>query len=43
MYDIPSKENVSKVVVDEGTITGESEPLIIYGKNDQPVSANNKE
>ena len=43
MYDIPSKDNVTKVVVDEGTISGESEPLVIYGNNDQPVAANNKE
>lgn len=30
MYDIPSKENVAKVVVDEAMIKGESEPLIVY-------------
>jgi len=30
MYDLPSMENVAKVVVDESVIKGESEPLIIY-------------
>jgi ATP-dependent Clp protease ATP-binding subunit ClpX len=30
MYELPSLENVSKVVVDEKTIAGESEPLLIY-------------
>jgi len=30
MYDLPSLENVSKVVVDEAVITGESDPYIIY-------------
>ena len=30
MYDLPSLENVSKVVIDEGTITGESDPILIY-------------
>jgi ATP-dependent Clp protease ATP-binding subunit ClpX len=30
MYDLPSMENVSKVVIDEGIIKGESEPLLIY-------------
>ncbi len=30
MYDLPSMENVAKVVVDEGVIKGESEPLFIY-------------
>ncbi len=30
MYDLPSIENVSKVVVDEAVIKGESKPLLIY-------------
>jgi ATP-dependent Clp protease ATP-binding subunit ClpX len=30
MYNIPSVENVSKVVIDESVITGESEPLLVY-------------
>jgi ATP-dependent Clp protease ATP-binding subunit ClpX len=30
MYDLPSMENVTKVVIDEGVINGESKPLIIY-------------
>ncbi len=30
MYDLPSAENISKVVVDEGVIQGESEPYIVY-------------
>jgi ATP-dependent Clp protease ATP-binding subunit ClpX len=30
MYDLPSMENVSKVVVDEAVIKGESSPYIIY-------------
>jgi ATP-dependent Clp protease ATP-binding subunit ClpX len=30
MYKIPSEENVSKVVVDESVIKGESEPLLVY-------------
>jgi ATP-dependent Clp protease ATP-binding subunit ClpX len=34
MYDIPSIENLSKVVVDEGTINGETPPILIY--QDQP-------
>lgn len=35
MYDIPSAENVSKVVIDGSVITGDSEPLIVYEKNEQ--------
>jgi ATP-dependent Clp protease ATP-binding subunit ClpX len=30
MYDLPSMEDVSKVVVDEAVISGESEPYMIY-------------
>ncbi len=30
MYDLPSMDNVSKVVVDEAVINGESAPLLIY-------------
>jgi len=37
MYELPSLENVSKVVVDETTIKGESKPLVIY--DNQPEQA----
>jgi len=30
MYRLPSLENVQKVIVDEGVILGDSEPLILY-------------
>jgi ATP-dependent Clp protease ATP-binding subunit ClpX len=30
MYEIPSAENISKVVVDENVILGKSEPLLVY-------------
>ena len=32
MYDLPSLEDVEKVVIDESVIAGQSEPLMIYGK-----------
>ncbi|MCC5879482.1 MAG: ATP-dependent protease ATP-binding subunit ClpX [Idiomarina sp.] len=32
MYDLPSLEDVSKVVIDETVIKGESDPILIYGK-----------
>ena len=39
MYELPSMENVSKIVVDETTIRGESKPLVIYdSKQDQAAS-----
>jgi len=41
MYELPSLENVGKVVIDSGVITGESEPLLIY-ENEEPAKlANN--
>nr|VFK50713.1 MAG: ATP-dependent Clp protease ATP-binding subunit ClpX [Candidatus Kentron sp. TUN]VFK53248.1 MAG: ATP-dependent Clp protease ATP-binding subunit ClpX [Candidatus Kentron sp. TUN]VFK54050.1 MAG: ATP-dependent Clp protease ATP-binding subunit ClpX [Candidatus Kentron sp. TUN] len=30
MYDLPSMERISKVVVDEGLISGKSDPIFIY-------------
>ncbi|AOM00743.1 MULTISPECIES: ATP-dependent Clp protease ATP-binding subunit ClpX [Cobetia] len=35
MYDIPSEENVSKVVVDESVIAGDSKPLLIYSQSEE--------
>ncbi len=37
MFDLPSLENVVKVVVDEGTIVSDTPPLLIY--SDQPKVA----
>ncbi|MEO8039740.1 MAG: ATP-dependent Clp protease ATP-binding subunit ClpX [Betaproteobacteria bacterium] len=34
MFDLPSMKNVQKVVIDEGSITGDIKPLLIY--SDQP-------
>ena len=39
MYELPSLETVAKVVVDEGAITGDSEPLLIYEGVDQHYKA----
>ncbi|MDH5784656.1 MAG: ATP-dependent Clp protease ATP-binding subunit ClpX [Chromatiales bacterium] len=39
MYDLPSMEGVSKVVIDEGVIQGDSEPLLIYKSNEQNAAA----
>ena len=37
MFDLPSLSNVQKVVVDEGSITGDTKPILIYA--DQPKVA----
>jgi len=38
MYELPSLEGVAKVVVDDGVIDGESEPLLIYEGGEQHAS-----
>ncbi|MBI2792856.1 MAG: ATP-dependent Clp protease ATP-binding subunit ClpX [Gammaproteobacteria bacterium] len=43
MYDLPSMENVSKVVIDEGFITGDSGPLLMYENPDKPMLQENRE
>lgn len=43
MYILPSLEEVSKVVIDEGVVTGESEPLLIFENFDKPARNNAKE
>jgi len=35
MYDLPSLEDVSKVVIDEAVIKGEAKPYMIYANKDQ--------
>jgi ATP-dependent Clp protease ATP-binding subunit ClpX len=39
MYDLPSMEGVSKVVIDAGVIEGDSEPLLIYKNTEQSAAA----
>ena len=39
MFKLPSEKNVAKVVVDESVIKGESEPLLVYQKVEQPPKA----
>ncbi|MFO7995155.1 MAG: ATP-dependent Clp protease ATP-binding subunit ClpX, partial [Marinobacter sp.] len=34
MYQIPSEHDVSKVVIDESVINGQSEPFKIYDSSD---------
>jgi len=39
MYELPSMENVAKVVVDDAAIEGESKPLVIYESAERPKAA----
>ncbi len=39
MYDLPSMEDVSKVVIDESVIEGENDPYIIFDGGDKQLAA----
>ena len=39
MYEIPSQQDVSKVVIDESVIDGSSKPLLIYENSEPPAKA----
>ena len=38
MFEIPSQQGIEKVVIDEGTIVGSKQPLIIYADKKKQVS-----
>jgi ATP-dependent Clp protease ATP-binding subunit ClpX len=38
MYDLPGQSNVNKVVIDESAITGDGQPLLIYGESPKVAS-----
>jgi len=39
MYDLPSMEDVSKVVIDESVVLGENDPYVIYQGSEQKLAA----
>jgi len=39
MYELPSEENVTKVVVDEAVVSGETKPYVIYESDESSRSA----
>jgi ATP-dependent Clp protease ATP-binding subunit ClpX len=39
MYDIPSTDNVAKVVIDKSMVLGDSEPLLVYQPGDKKVAS----
>jgi len=40
MYELPSTEGVSKVVIDEAVINGDSQPYLVYESNDKKQLGN---
>ena len=43
MYNIPSRDDVAKVVIDESVIRGDSEPLLVYQNSEPPRAASTDE
>jgi len=43
MYDLPSLDNVTKAVIDEGVINHTSEPLLIYGQDEKQARVASKD
>jgi len=39
MYDLPSMDDVSKVVIDETVVGGESDPILIYENSEQQAAS----
>ncbi len=37
MFDLPSSENISKVVIDENVISGENDPILVYQESDKEL------
>ena len=42
MFDLPSTENVSKVVIDENVVRGENAPILIYQDHKTDKAAGDK-
>ena len=42
MFDLPSVDNVSKVVIDENVINGENSPILIYEDQTTDIAASDK-
>ena len=41
MYDIPSDQNIEKVVLDSSSVSGEAEPLVVYSQSEAPKESSN--
>ncbi len=39
MFNIPSRDDIAKVVIDESVIRGESEPLLVYQNSERSLAA----
>lgn len=42
MYDLPSQENLEKVVIDDSVIDGEGKPLMLYEGTEKRVASSDE-
>jgi ATP-dependent Clp protease ATP-binding subunit ClpX len=42
MFDLPSLQSVQKAVIDEGTVTGDQKPLLVYGEQPKVAGSSAK-
>ena len=40
MYDLPSKDNIEEVIVDESSAKGQSQPIIVHSKTENKSKTN---
>ena len=40
MYDLPTMENVEKIVIDEGAIEGSAQPILIFADQQKVAGSN---
>ena len=33
MFDLPGQNNIEEVIIDSGSVTGSSQPIIVHSKN----------
>ncbi len=38
MYELPSMENISKVILDEGAILGDNDPILVYEQSERKIA-----
>ena len=40
MYDLPSRDNIEEVIVDESSAKGQSQPIIVHSKTENKSKTN---
>ena len=35
MFDLPSQDNIQEVIIESGTVKGQSSPIVVHSKSDK--------